>query len=90
MNAKEQLLKIVDNVDVVLQCPPPIQSDRPIYQPSSDSEEYEELFQHLGQGRHESCVLLIGREEPKKIQRLAGNHTPIRVLPLEELSVVSR
>jgi hypothetical protein len=37
-------LLIVDNVDVVLQCPPSILSDRPTYQPSSDSEEYEELF----------------------------------------------
>jgi transcriptional regulator with XRE-family HTH domain len=81
-------LLIVDNVDVVLQCPPAILSDRPTYPPSSEAEEYEELFQLLGQGRHKSCVLLIGREEPKKIQRLAGNHAPIRVLPLEELSVV--
>jgi transcriptional regulator with XRE-family HTH domain len=80
-------LLIVDNVDVVLQCSPPIEGDRPTYQPSSDSEEYEELFQHLGQGRHQSCVVLIGREEPKMVQQLAGNHSPIRVLPLEGLPV---
>lgn len=80
-------LLIVDNVDVVLQCPHPIESDRHTYQPSSDSEEYEELFQYLGQGRHQSCILLIGREEPKRIQQLAGNHSPIRVLALEGLPV---
>ncbi|MEG3437424.1 helix-turn-helix transcriptional regulator [Pannus brasiliensis CCIBt3594] len=80
-------LLIVDHVDVVLQCPPHVESDRRSYQPGSDSEEYEELFQYLGQGRHPSCVVLTSREEPKKIQRSTGNHSPIRVLPLEGLPV---
>ena len=45
------------------------------------------MLRYLSQGRHQSCVLLTSREEPKRMQQLSGAHLAIRVLPLQGLSL---
>lgn len=72
-------LLVLDNVEVVL--PGPLSSE-PGYK------EYEELFKHLGQGRHQSCVLLTSRAEPKRVQQLAGTQHSIRVFPVPGLQLI--
>lgn len=48
-------------------------------------EDYMLLLRSLSQGRHQSCVVLTSREEPKSIQRMSGNNLSIRFLPLQGL-----
>ena len=50
-------------------------------------EDYTLLLRSLSQGRHQSCVVLTSREEPKSIQRISGNNLSIRVLPLQGLQL---
>jgi NB-ARC domain len=45
-------------------------------------ENYSELFRRVGTERHQSCLLLTSREKLGEIARLAGNHSPVRMLPL--------
>ncbi|HEY9603820.1 MAG TPA: NACHT domain-containing protein [Allocoleopsis sp.] len=80
-------LLVLDSVESVL----------PKYCPSSASEnndaianphyedEYALLLCSLSQGRHQSCVVLTSREEPKSIQRLSGNNLSIRAFHLQGL-----
>ncbi|PSB21196.1 NACHT domain-containing protein [Phormidesmis priestleyi ULC007] len=48
-------------------------------------EEYSELFRRVGTERHQSCLLLTSREMGE-IARLAGNRSPVRMLPLTGLA----
>jgi len=81
-------LLILDNVESVLQCHTSSANatNGTIAHPVQ-WEEWTLLLHALSQGRHQSCVVLTSREEPKIIQRLSGNHLPIRVLPLQGLSL---
>ena len=45
-------------------------------------EEYERLFQRVGESQHQSCLLLTTREKPKQVAVLEGENTPIRTLQL--------
>ena len=45
-------------------------------------EAYCELFRLLGQGRHQSCLILTSREEPYKLQPLSGENRRVRLFPL--------
>ncbi|NJK29613.1 MAG: hypothetical protein HC940_05390, partial [Acaryochloris sp. SU_5_25] len=48
-------------------------------------EEYGDLFQRLGETRHQSCVLITSREKPREITVLEGEETPVRSLALTGL-----
>ncbi|NET10954.1 MAG: AAA family ATPase [Symploca sp. SIO2B6] len=54
---------------------------------SSEWHEYSELFQQLGQGRHQSCIVLTSRVEPKPLHQLAGQTLRIRSLLVQGLQV---
>ncbi len=88
-------LVVLDNVEAVLPgslCSLQAECDRAIpitYGTDANYEEYEELFTHLGQGRHQSCVVLTSREAPKRVQQLAGTQLSIRVLPVPGLQPVA-
>ncbi|MEW5857138.1 MAG: NB-ARC domain-containing protein [Cyanobacteriota bacterium] len=45
-------------------------------------EGYGELLKRLGEERHQSCLVLIGREKPREIALLEGNDSPVRALQL--------
>jgi hypothetical protein len=87
-------LVVLDNVEAVLPCSLcSLQAERDRAIPNTHGtganyEEYEELFKHLGQGRHQSCVVLTSREVPKRLQQLAGTQLSIRVFPVPGLQPV--
>lgn len=49
-------------------------------------EDYGWLFQQLGEGRHQSSILLTSREIPLEVAIPSGATAPVRVLRLESLS----
>ncbi len=79
---KQRCLLVLDNVESILPGAHPKASAGE----SVDYEAYEELFQLLGQGRHQSCLVLTSREEPKKIQPLSEELRPVRLLRLSGLT----
>ena len=46
-------------------------------------EEYDQLFQRVGESQHQSCLLLTTREKPKQVAVLEGENTPVRALQLK-------
>lgn len=73
-------LLILDNVEAILSSSELAGTYRPGY------EDYGWLFQQLGQGRHQSSILLTSREIPAEVAIPEGPTAPIRVLRLECLS----
>jgi hypothetical protein len=49
---------------------------------------YGELVKRLGEERHQSCLMLIGRDLPKEIAWLESNSALVRALPLTGLSEI--
>lgn len=45
-------------------------------------EGYGELLQRVGEGIHQSCLLLTSREKPKEVALLEGRTLPVRSFPL--------
>ena len=43
-------------------------------------EEYDQLFQRVGELEHQSCLLLTTREKPKQVAILEGEISPVRTL----------
>ncbi|MBW4621919.1 MAG: NACHT domain-containing protein [Cyanosarcina radialis HA8281-LM2] len=89
-NAMPQLLEqlrdrrcllILDNVEAVLSGSELVGTYRSGY------EDYGWLFQQLGEGRHQSCILLTSREIPAEVSTPAGPDSPVRLLRLEPLSI---
>jgi hypothetical protein len=81
-------LLVLDNVESILQgYTPQASTGSGVTETYRFIDEYEELLQHLGQGRHQSCVLLTSREEPKRVQQLSGDHLSVRVLPIQGLQL---
>lgn len=74
-------LLILDNVEAVLQGNQLVGAYRAGY------EDYGWLFQQLGEGRHQSSVLLTSREIPVQISIQAGPTAAVRLLRLEPLSI---
>jgi WD40 repeat protein len=74
-------LLILDNVEAVLSASELAGTYRPGY------EDYGWLFQQLGEGRHQSCIMLTSREIPAEISTQTGATAPVRLLRLEPLSV---
>jgi WD40 repeat protein len=52
-------------------------------------EGYGNLFQRLGEVRHQSCLLLTSREKPKELLLLEGETLPVRSLQLKGLKVAA-
>lgn len=80
-------LLVLDNVESVLpECHPSASRENNGESPSQ-GEDYTLLLRSLSQGRHQSCIVLTSREEPKSLQRMSGNNLSIRVLPLQGLGL---
>ncbi|MBD2067653.1 AAA family ATPase [Leptolyngbya sp. FACHB-671] len=77
---RQRCLLILDNAEAVL-CSELIGTYRPGY------EDYGWLFQQLGEGRHQSSVLLTSRETPTEIAIQAGPAAAVRLLRLDQLSI---
>ncbi|MBE9042688.1 hypothetical protein IQ235_18160 [Oscillatoriales cyanobacterium LEGE 11467] len=86
---QKRCLLVLDDVESILQkhTPQKIIKNGLTEQYFPDSQIYFELFRQLGEGRHQSCVVLTSRAEPKYIQLLAGNNSGIRSLPIRGLQV---
>ena len=48
-------------------------------------EDYGELLRRVGEERHQSCLVLTTREEPREIPLQKGDRRPVRSLPLPSL-----
>lgn len=77
---KHRCLIVLDNAESILQIGTRAGQYREGY------EGYGELFQHLGETSHQSCLLLTSRENIKEIAFLAGEKTPVRVRQLPGLN----
>lgn len=49
-------------------------------------EDYGDFLKRLGEGRHNSCLVLTAREKPKEIALMQGETLPVRCLKLQGLS----
>lgn len=50
-------------------------------------ESYSNLFKQISTFQHQSCLLLTSIEIPREVSFLVGNHSPIRLLPLQGLAI---
>ena len=48
-------------------------------------ENYGGLLQQIGEGRHQSCLLLTSREKPQELLPLVGDTTPVRTVSLASM-----
>ncbi|CAA9359871.1 High-affinity carbon uptake protein Hat/HatR [uncultured Leptolyngbya sp.] len=78
---RHRCLLIFDNVEAVLS------SSELVGTYQAGYEGYGWLFQHLGQGRHQSSVLLTSRETPTNVAIQEGPKAPVRLLQLERLLI---
>jgi WD40 repeat protein/transcriptional regulator with XRE-family HTH domain len=77
---RQRCLLIFDNFETVLQAE---QAGHYL----AGYEGYGHLLQQMGEGRHQSCLLLTSREQPKELGPLASEHGPVRTLSLTSLSL---
>ena len=74
----ERCLLVLDNFETVLA------GERPgHYLPGYEG--YGQLLKQLGEGRHQSCLLLTSREKPRELIRLEGQTAPVRTLAVAGL-----
>jgi predicted ATPase len=73
-------LLVLDNVESILQ--KSSSEERFAGSCQLGYEAYGELFRLIGQGRHQSCLVLTSREEPNQIQPLSGDNRRVRLLSL--------
>lgn len=78
---QHRCLLIFDNVEVVLSSSELVGTYRIGY------EGYSALFQQLGEGQHQSSVLLTSREVPTEVATQASPMLPVRLLRLGRLSI---
>ena len=77
---RQRCLLVLDNFETVLQ------AERPgHYLPGYEG--YGQLLRQIGEGRHQSCLLLTSREKPKELIPLAGEMAPVRALVLASLDL---
>lgn len=79
-------LLVLDNIESVLQRPATFSSPVNSSIQQDDYEAYESLLKHLGQGRHQSRIILTSRTEPQPL-RFMENTSGIRFLTLPGLKV---
>ena len=80
-------LLVLDNVESILPGHHASTESRTSTKYRSDYEVYGELLRQLAQGRHQSCVALTSRAEPKPFQSLAGEMLGVRSLAIPGLQV---
>lgn len=73
-------LLILDNAESILQ------EGRRAGQYLAGHEGYEQLIRRLGEGQHQSCLVLTSREKPGEFAALEGATTPVRALQLYGLA----
>ncbi len=80
---------VLDNIESILPAHTPKTPCRngSTEQHPADDETYRELLQQLGQGRHQSCVVLTSRVEPKLLLSMSGENLGIRSLPIPRLQL---
>ncbi len=76
----QRCLLVLDNFETMLQAEQPGQ-----YLPGYEG--YGQLLKHLGEGRHQSCLLLTSREKPKELIPLADDTGPVRTLSVTSLEI---
>ncbi len=76
---RHRCLLIFDNAEIILSDQTPAGHDQ------STAETYGQLFQRLGEVRHQSCLVLTSREKPKEFVYLEGGS--VRILELDGLQV---
>ncbi len=52
-------------------------------------EGYGELFRQVAESAHQSCVLLTSREQVAEVANFGGDRLPVRILPLDGLSIAA-
>ncbi|MBW4619888.1 MAG: hypothetical protein KME17_11110 [Cyanosarcina radialis HA8281-LM2] len=82
----QRCLIILDNAETIMQGGDSLSGNR-VGQYRAGYEGYGQLFQRLGELRHQSCLLLTSREKPKEISLLEGDTLPVRSLQLKGLKV---
>ena len=76
----QRCLLVLDNFETVLA------GERPgHYLPGYEG--YGQLLRQIGEGRHQSCLLLTSREKPQDLIPLAGERTPVRTLVVTGLAL---
>ncbi len=78
---KHRCLLILDNVESLFQ-----EGRSGVYR--TGYETYGELFRRIGEGSHQSCLILTSREKPKEIAALEGETLPVRSYQLLGLEQV--
>ncbi|HAJ63710.1 MAG TPA: hypothetical protein DCP31_34480 [Cyanobacteria bacterium UBA8543] len=76
---KHRCLLILDNVETILRGGERTGFYRQGY------EEYGNFFKHLGECRHNSCLVFTSREKPKEVALMQGETLPVRCLTLQGL-----
>ncbi|WP_159786208.1 NB-ARC domain-containing protein [Sodalinema gerasimenkoae] len=69
---QHRCLLVLDNAETILQTGQTVSHYLPGY------EAYGDLLQQVGEGIHQSCVILTSREKPGEIAVLEGNYLPVR------------
>ncbi|HBK99220.1 MAG TPA: ATPase [Microcoleaceae bacterium UBA10368] len=54
-----------------------------------ECEEYRSLFKQIEKLSHQSCLLLIGWEQPREVTQVKNQNTPIRTLQLKGLDIAA-
>ncbi|MGB7710097.1 MAG: NACHT domain-containing protein [Microcoleus sp.] len=82
-------LLVLDNVESILPGHTPQTASRngSTEQHPADDETYCELLRQLGQGLHQSCVMLTSRVELKPIQYISGENLGVRSLSIPGLQL---
>lgn len=73
---KHRCLIVLDDYETIMRDGELVGPYRPGY------EAYAELLERLGGERHQSCAIVISREQPKEIAVLQGEDSPVRSLKL--------
>src|SRR5262249_60536700 len=77
---QQRCLVVLDNFETVLGA-----EQAGSYAPGYEG--YGRLLQRVGEGRHQSCLLLTSREKPRELVILEGETAPTRALPLASLTL---
>jgi DNA polymerase III delta prime subunit len=57
---------------------------------SEEYREYRDLFRRIWETNHQSCLLLLSREEPSEFAEIAGKNSSIHSLPLGGIGISGR
>lgn len=78
---QQRSLLVLDHLEAVMQDGQRAGRYQPTFEP------YSELLHWLGKNKHNSCLILMSRQEPEHFTRLVRDHQPVRAFYLGGLSV---